>query len=302
MPPEGWPDRLVLHLGAHKTASTHFQRGLRRGRGRLERADARLYTPPDLRKGADLADWFGVSFQTGLRRATWTPELLARMAGGAGRLVVSEENLLGQMTGASDCGEPSLYPQAGLRLSAVSAGTDPLPISLFIAIRDPASYLVSAYGQSLFGGYGQDFGTFVARCPLEGVDWCDLAERLLAVPRVSELVVWRQEDYPAVAPAAANALAGADVARQGWFDHAPMHRGLSARAVAEALKAPRGPERIRAAGAARRQFPVTEEEPAFRPFDAEALAVSREFYDEQWATLAEMAGVRRLLPPVSGGG
>ncbi|ROU02673.1 hypothetical protein [Histidinibacterium lentulum] len=297
---------MAVHLGAHKTASTHFQKGLRRGGEAFVAAGAALYTPPELRRaGEKLKDRLGLSFVRGGRRKDWSPEMLARTARGHGRLVLSEENILGQMSGTAGRPEARLYPQAGARVAALSEAVAPLPLMLFLTIREPAGFLASAWSQSLYGGYGESFETFAGRIPLEGVDWCGLVECLLAAPRVAGVTVWRKEDYPAVAVAAANALAGAEIAREDWFDHAALHRGLSARGAAHALAAPRGRARAKAAGEARRLYPTGPDNPPFRPFDDELTALGAEFYAAQWRRLRAMPQVRCLEParlaPAQGG-
>jgi hypothetical protein len=286
-----------VHLGAHKTASTHFQKGLRRSRAAFEAAGVALYTPPELRRpGEKLKDRVGLSYIRGGRRKDWSPAMMTRTAQGHARLVISEENILGQMSGAQGRHEAQLYPEAGARVAALAEAVAPLPLSLFLTIRDPAGYLTSAWSQSLYGGFGEGFDTFVERIPLHGVDWAGLVERLIAVPGVAGVTVWRKEDYPAVAVQAANALAGAGVARGEWFDHAALHPGLSARGAAHALSAPRGKARARAAGEAQRLFPAGPAHPPLRPFDDELRGLSAEFYAAQWRRLQAMPMVRCLHP------
>ncbi|SLN77966.1 hypothetical protein [Roseisalinus antarcticus] len=287
---------MVLHVGAHKTATTHFQQALRRGRRGFERAGATLYTPLELRHGPKLPERLGISYKLRKLRDSWSPGLLSEMAEGRPRLVISEENVMGQMSGASGQHAASLYPEAEARVATLAMGVAPLPLTLFLTIREPASYLVSAYSQSLLGGFGKGFERFVARIPPHAVDWCDLVRRLLTVPRVGEVVVWRKEDYPEVAFQAADGLAGARIARPFWFSHKPLHEGLSAPAAAAALEAPVGKARATAAEAARKRFPISAGHPRLRPFDGELEALAAEYYAAQWQRLAAMPRVRLIRP------
>ena len=294
--PAGWPSSLCLHVGAHKTATTHFQHGLRGAKDDLLAAGVRVLTPQDLRAGAPLGEQLGVSFPNGGRRPDWSEARLADLAGGAERLALSEENILGQLAGTSGFLDTTLYPQGAERVAAIAEAVAPLPMTLALSIRDPANYVVSAYGQALLGGYGGKFADFALRLPIQAIDWVDLAERLVAVPQVTELVVWRQEDYPAVAVEAANILAGAPLASDDWFAHGPSHPGLSAKAVERALAAPEGAGRSRAAEAGRRAFPIKPGQPKFDPFDAEDKALSAEYYADQWLRMADLAQLRPLEP------
>jgi len=257
-----------------------------------------VLTRPQLQKrpGQPLGARLGVSFETGRRRRNWRPAILADLAHGCGRLVLSEENILGQLTGTGGLFEVTLYPEAAQRVATIGASAAPVPLTLALTVRNPVDYLVSAYSQSLFRGHGGPVEAFVGRLPLLAIDWCDLAGRLLAVPRVEEIVIWRFEDYPQVAVAAADAIAGTQAADSSWFAHPPLHRGLSVRAVAAALEAPEGPERAAAAEAARARYPVGPGNPRLRPYDDEDEALSAEFYDDQWRRMGDMPGLRRLQP------
>lgn len=295
-PHPGWPGRVALHVGAHKTASTHFQKSIVLQRDAFHAAGTSLFVPWDVRPAPKLAKMMGFSYQTGGLRPTWRPEMLAEMAQGRPRLALSEENILGHMSGDKGVHLGTLYPQAADRLSALVASVAPLPVTVFLTIRDPAAYLLSAYSQSIIGGKGGTFERFVSKVMLDRLDWVDLVERILGVDRVDEVVLWKKEDYPAVAIRAADALAGAAVAEAGWFDHQAVNSSLSARAVELALAAPPGRERAEAALAARRAHPVGPDNPPPELMDAETREVSAEFYDLQWQKLAAMPRVRCLEP------
>jgi hypothetical protein len=53
-------ERIVLHLGAHKTATTYLQQTLKRNRAALAGAGISVFVPDDLRKdGLRLHNWLG---------------------------------------------------------------------------------------------------------------------------------------------------------------------------------------------------------------------------------------------------
>ncbi|RDD93162.1 hypothetical protein DTW92_19670, partial [Paracoccus pantotrophus] len=112
---------LSIHLGAHKTASTHLQFSLRQVRDRLLGAGL-AYVDPAMLRGqplslsAVLAQGIGGRDQDSARR------MLLDMRQGCRDLLISEENILG-MTHRSRLfsrrGE--IYPRAAQRLRHVIA-------------------------------------------------------------------------------------------------------------------------------------------------------------------------------------
>ncbi|QQA42287.1 hypothetical protein [Pelagovum pacificum] len=289
------PERLILHVGAHKTGTTHFQQGLRAGQATLEEAGCTIYTPPDLRPAPGLAEMLGIAFKGG-KRDNWTPELLPAAAKGRKTLIISEENVLGQLITPSGQFLGALYPHAARRISAVVRAVAPVKPVLFLSIRDPASYVLSAYSQSLLGGYGGDFADFMARMSIDKIRWADLAAAIANVEGVASLRFWKLEDYPAVGSKVINRMASGRVADPAWLSHQASHVGLSKKAVEAALRAPSGPERALAAKAARAQYLVSDGHERFRPIDDETLALSAEFYEQEVAAMRALPGVRQLEP------
>ncbi|EAR49460.1 hypothetical protein OG2516_08581 [Oceanicola granulosus HTCC2516] len=287
-------ERVVLHVGAHKTGTTHFQKGLRKGRADLEAAGCALYLPSDLRPAPRLARMLGVSFQSGRRRDDWSPALPEAMARGKPTLVISEENVLGPLSGAAEGPMERVYPEAAPRLRTLLCGLGGVPATVLLSVRDPGRFVLSAYSQALLAGRGGAWQAFVARMPVERVDWADLAARIVALEGVAELVVWRLEDYPEIANAAVARIAGRPLPSPPWFAHDAAHQGLSAAAVAAALAAPEGARRKAAASEARQALPRSERNPPFRPLSPGAEAASAAAYADQIARLDRMARVVRL--------
>jgi len=297
------PDRIVLHLGAHKTASTHLQQALRRSRPALAAAGIVALVPDDLRKdGLRLQDWLGLTGEDPAHEQA----LRAAFARPARRLVLSEENLPGMVPGPALGAEGCLYPQAGARLAKLArvlpAGAR---VTLALALREGAGFLASCHVQGLMAGrlapYAQVFGGIDPAA----LDWAGLAARLLAARPEAELVVWNFADWPAIAPAVARALLGAGAPGLDW-PRAPAHPGLSAPAVAALLaEAPPDAETARArARALRAALPKSAGHPPFDPWPAgvgagirarAAAALARDL-----DRIAALPGARVLRPAPAG--
>lgn len=191
---------LSIHLGAHKTASTHLQHSLRQVRDGLREAGLALVDPNLLRGdplslSLILAQGMGGPDEAGAR------QVLRDLRQGCPDLLISEENILGLTHRSrlfSRKGE--LYPRAAARLRHVIALAGDEPAVLYLSLRDPASFIVSAFALQVAGGKEIDLDSYLCgRDPARSV-WLDLVGRLAAVEEVLRIVLWRYEDYPALRP------------------------------------------------------------------------------------------------------
>lgn len=286
---------VVLHMGAHKTASTHLQQGLKRAGDRLRAEGLRVFLPDDLRRdGLRLQDWLGRPDDD----RDHAEALRAAFAGPGVRLLLSEENVPGMVPGAELARDPRLYPQAGARLARLAGLLPPGPVVLALAVREAAGFLASCHAQALMAGrvapFAQVFGGLDPVRPF----WDDLAGRLLAAVPGARLVVWDHADWPAVAPQVLAELLGS--AGQGvTLPQGVSHPGLSAPAVARLLAdAPADPAAARAlARELRADLGKAQGHPAYDPWGPEVRAGVRVAHAADLARLAARPGVRLLRGP-----
>ena len=282
------PTKIVLHLGAHKTASTHLQKSIAAA-GPFP--DVAFWGPQELRQpGQSIAQRFG------LKRVVFPDETAAElraMSDGMSRLVLSDENFAGGLqTGWGRLPMPP-YPKAQDRVavlaSRIAAAKGP-KIDLCLAIRDPAAYLTSAYSQILHGKRVVDPAKFMSKNPITAVDWADYVARLRAVSGVRSLTVWRQEDYAELFDTVTTALIGEQ--RVAPITERSQRR-LSERALDAALsaKATGLPNVVAEAAIA---HPVSARNPPFRLFDQADMDVSARLYASQCDAIAAMDGVTLL--------
>ncbi|SLN65947.1 hypothetical protein PSA7680_03484 [Pseudoruegeria aquimaris] len=291
------PDRLTvfLHIGAHKTATTHLQKLLDRNADRLAAASVRYVGPSTLRPtGLSLRQFLGL--EDGSRPGA-AESVLRDLAGGADTVILSEENLLGPMF-QGDAGQLfPLYPKADLRVERIVRGLAGCDLRLMLSVREPASYLVSAYSQAMLRGRYGRFVDFVAGVAPERIQWSNLVKRLSLIEGPRELILWRYEDYRALLPRLLSEMMPAEAAAALDAPEGIAHQGLSRTAVAVAQAwAEDDPEEAGLAKAAREAFPVGPEHPAYDPWPEAIKAESLAAYEADLAAAARLPGVRLLRP------
>lgn len=233
-----------VHLGAHKTATTHLQETLALVRGRLaERGVDFVPTLPTLR-------------DQGLARVLWERRPIARLpiVGpvhmrdaieatvepvrlGPEVVVLSEENVLGTPRHLLST---ALYPQATQYVGRLASLGLRAELRFFLSVRSYDRLLPSAYAEALKhapprpGG----FAAVRARLPLAPPDWFDLVARIRAAAPGVPLRIWRQEDYRANARAIMEALCGRPLGTLPALADPARTRSPSAAAIAAAEALP----------------------------------------------------------------
>ena len=283
---------IVLHLGAHKTATTHLQHSLIASRIPLWESGIRTMMPPHLRGGGQSLE---ARFDLPINRKVMgdgpaPADVRAKLIGNAHRLVVSEENFIGVLQTRKGRVRLPLYPRARQRLMMLIPMLAPSQgVDLCFAMRDPAAFLNSAYGQVLMGGHLISPDDFKAENPLGAVDWVDILRRLRGTPGVNRLTVWRHEDYADVfRPICQTLLGDCNVPVTPVAE--VVHGGLSQEAVRRTLAGNSD------AATARAACPVGPEDPPFDAFTPEERDLSRDFYAAQVADVAAIPGVDLLRP------
>jgi hypothetical protein len=184
-----------VHIGAHKTATTHLQDSLAVVSTQLKDFGVcfvpREQSRPMLARGRS---WAKHPRWNHLHLYRLRYELIRR-ARGCARLVISEENLLGK---AADCLRSPLYPNAesGLALLGRLKRNDKL--TLYLSIRGFDEIAPGAYATALWfkSVVPEDKERFIADVKRQPPRWVHLIDRLLeSAPPNTELKVWRHQDY-----------------------------------------------------------------------------------------------------------
>ena len=260
--------------------------------------DIAAYGPSYLRlKGRSLHSMFGLqgAGKAVLRRSAH--DQLAFLAKGAKRLVISEENFVGALIGPEGRVNFPLYSTAPDRIAEFAARVAPVKVEVFLAVRNPAAFMASAYSQTLLGGTHIGPRTFRARNDWRAVDWADYVARLRAVLEGADIYVWRQEDYDSTLRLIMRRLLRWSTGGKIEKIEGRAHQGLSAAAVRQTLAWAQEGRTEKLARTARGLFPIDDSNKAFKLYAASTLAESESVYDAQMAQIEAMDGVTVLHPP-----
>ncbi|NOR60892.1 MAG: hypothetical protein GQ535_00160 [Rhodobacteraceae bacterium] len=189
--------KIILHLGAHRTASTHVQGVL--GKNTALLAGAGISAPSqDAVKNA-LTKPLGAripSVQAGFRPLA-----------GLETVVISDENLLGFLNSIFTHGE--FYPDTARRLAKLRAMLPVDPVKIVVAIRPYESFFASAYGRWLAPGRMVLPRATVAELVL-GLKrgWGDVLADIAGAFPDSELLISEYSSNPRFGPAQLSAILG----------------------------------------------------------------------------------------------
>jgi len=187
---------LTWHIGVHKTATTHLQETLQLSTDALARAGIFYAGPAVLRshrfpliQALDRADE-DTPLALAVRQA------FARVTTAFSQQILSDENMLG---GSSRMRlfdmRGRIYPNVERRLAHAVKVLGHAPDTVAFGVRDPASFIVSAFSLQVQRGHELDFRDFLRGRDIAALDWTDFASRVLRGSGARRLLVWRYEDY-----------------------------------------------------------------------------------------------------------
>jgi hypothetical protein len=161
---------VVLHVGAHKTATTRLQSRLFNSSDAL-RKNGIGYVPyrrirRALTNGLGRPDFSGRAVIADLK------EYLD-----CDRLIVSDEDILGRLVRPA---RNRIYPQARARVAKVLDTFAAYEVEIYVTVRDYAGYLVSRYGEALRHFPFCSFAEYYGEVDFGTLSWKDLLDALLA--------------------------------------------------------------------------------------------------------------------------
>lgn len=175
------PPSVVLHLGAHKTATSLLQEFLLSRRGELQQLGAVA-----LRRSTcdELVGWGDLGSR---ERELLRSEVLAS-ADGAHRppgdtalgvaprtVILSHENALGRPFHRSRSG---LYPRAGTCARGLAASVGDLTTRVVYYIRSQEEFLESYYLQTIHQGSSRSFEDWIGAIDAQAISWVPVVEKL----------------------------------------------------------------------------------------------------------------------------
>lgn len=291
------PLSIALHVGVHKTATTHLQRSLKHARRALAAEGVRYYGPDHFRSGGQtIPARFGFPRDPNAQAAMTAPaDQLGQMRKDGHRIVISEENFIGALNHPQGLALRTRYKDAENRLAAFAQAVGQ-QVDVFVAIRRPTGFLNSAYCQMLLGGRVQPVGMYQRRNPISGIDWLALVTRLRGAKGIGGVTVWKYEDYGGLFPRIVAGLVGPQAAHLVPPRPKFVNMGLSAAAVADVLHHSRLDPIEGRATAARKLLPVERGHPPFDGYSQEEHAIGDAAYAAQIKKIAALDGVTLLQP------
>lgn len=283
--------KIIVHAGAHKTASTHLQNRVLENENLVVKSGCSYLGPEKIR------DQFGTLWRA-LGRSDTPDEQkrkLAALAAGQPRLVISEENIIGGfkdlMNGPN---RAILYPKAVERLARLAQLVAPNPLHIAMAVREPSSYYVSVYNQLLLSGRFQTWERFSKGLDPTAVKWSDILRPIAEIPGVAAVSIWRYEDYHRLLPQILNTLLGQPRPDIPLHMEKRMHEGLSERAVQACCTWHAAGYDGRLGAVAREDFPVSDAYPKFSPWPEELMRESRAAYGRDIEALGRAGNITVL--------
>lgn len=287
-----------IHLGAHKTATTHLQEILALKRKELVASGIDFIPNPEIRQSGFAEALRARSLAAripGLRARQLTrilDERIEPLRAGPDRVILSEENLIGGLQCA--WGTPA-YPHAGA-VSKLKHLAQVSEVCFFLSIRSFDKQVPSSYAQALKivpprqGGFEAIRQRILSRPP----SWADLVRRIRSLAPNIPLVVWRQEDYRAHTEEILAVLCGRPVCPLPQIEDPIWTRSPSAEAVRAAEDLPRNMIIAERRAKVRKIYLQAGGRGGFRPFSQSEAAALRAAYAADVARIAEMDSVTLL--------
>lgn len=287
-----------IHLGAHKTATTHIQETLAALRPRLAAG------------GVDAIpmEGFRALWSKKVRRRRWLEhrlilagdpfarwavrrfyEDLSDLRLGPPTLIISEENIIGHTKHALYWRS---YPEIFRRLRLLRALTGSrTEVHLFFCVREMSAFLPSVYAEALrFFSFECPFEELLAGKLADPPRWTDLVDAIGRAWPEASLKVWCYEDYEQATPSILQLLIGAapgplpKIRRPPWT-MTPSEAAVRQVERDEGLCRLGGVARARAVAEIYDAAPAGNGSPAFRPLTLDQVARCRQAYAEDCAEL-----------------
>ncbi len=276
--------RVILHIGAHRCATTTFQHYLRRHGERLGAAGIGFWGPRRTRGGLLHGLQPGPHAATGRdlqRRAAGRLRLACARSAAAGVkvLIISDENTMGTVRENLRLGD--LYSGVGERIARLAMALEGYLGDVVMNIRGLDGYWSSALGYSLTRGRPVPGPAALARLADNPRGWRDVIGDIACAAGAARLSVLPFEVFagrPEAQLGAMIAEAAALPPGRDWLNATPLLPEL------RDIAGPAGGARLPAGGG------------RWRPFGADATAVLRERYadDIMWLT-GGAEGIARLI-------
>lgn len=297
--PKSWR----IHIGAHKTATTHLQDILELRRGVLASQGIDYPTRDMLRSVR-----FAKSVRTGSTfyklRDRWPFRQLSQWwdlhriqsAKHLPVLLISEELLLGLCNGLID---PIFYPEASARMQKLREMVKGAPTTLFLSIRNPANIIPSGYSQCLRSGARTipSIAEIRQRSLANPPSWTDLVRRVRKGFPEAQLIVWTFEEYIANPDAYLDLLVGKQLGNWPSLEAPSNTRSMSSETIDLIHRINKNLDRHERIKRCAELYAGDTGQTHFQPFSTEEVTeITRAYIADLDALEREFPGVLHHLP------
>lgn len=279
--------RVILHIGAHRCATTTFQHYLRQNADRLATQGIGYWGPRRTRKGLFSGLNPGPGAATGRdlqRRAMGRVRMACAQSAEQGlqQLLVSDENIMGSVRANLRIG--ALYSGVGERVARIAQAFDGCLAGIVVGIRSQDRYWASALGYGVTRGHGVPGQAALDRLATAPRSWRDVITDVACGAGDVPVRVLPFETFAGRPDAQLSVLCGLDAPRthaRVWLNATPRLDDL------RAMTDERG----------RRLLPTGDGR--WRPFEGAQAAALRETYadDIMWLTAGADGLARLVLDP-----
>ncbi len=288
------PDRVVLHLGAHKTASTHFHR--------LFIHNENLCDPFDLSvpKKKPIRKYFTKILVPSVEiTPNTTKEMFEVLSDGRKNLFISDENIIGTPQGLMRDG--CFYRNAHAKLQRAFSMLEPVSdVKLMLAIRNPTTFVASSYGETIRSQGFLSFKDYRREMKPKEMSWLDLVHRIKSAMPGLDLLVWRFEDYRKVLPELISYVNTSDPEEIDYSESSGVVRpGLSQKAIDEIkVLCNKFPETTSSDDYEEivRLYPKSDSFPAPKPWNENQIARLTALYEQDVEAIKKLDDVTFLEP------
>ena len=216
---------IILHVGAHRTATTSFQRYLRANADAIRASDTGIWGPLRTRKGLFSGLFPGPAMQgrsPDRVKGRVALQLASAREAGVARLLVSDENMVGSSRHCVRTGV--LFPAAGDRMARYGAAFDGTINRIILNIRSPETWWASAGAYAISRGHGVPDMAQLDRIATGSRSWRDVITDLACAVPDAEIKVATFEEYAGRPDALLAEATGVDTPPDRdhhWLNRAP---------------------------------------------------------------------------------
>ncbi|MDH6267265.1 hypothetical protein M2360_002662 [Rhizobium sp. SG_E_25_P2] len=281
--------RTVLHLGAHKTATTYIQKKFAQSRGILKRHDVHFYKLEQLRKS-----FTPLVYGNKKENVAFIAQM-AEMAA-SGNVLISEENILGMAGELVKKG--NFYPDVASRVALVIEKLNVEAPVIYICLREYSGFVVSMYCEYLRHQNFIKFETYMDTFRQSGFSWVQVIRDVRASAPKSEIHLWDFAKFRRCEQEILSHMIGFDAALLNSQDESVRESFSNIAMDAYEALAPvlEGKEHRKMLQHLSAAFPRGEQYPAFKPLsDQETEFFQKKYADDLAFISREMEGVSFIV-------